>query len=216
MSSMKILLIEDDEDQQEAFEKAVEAFNDDENNRNVESDTVANLSEASNKIDGSYDGAIIDLVLGDDEDGGNKIVRQLGDSFTRIPIIFVTAFPTDVADHPSIILTRRRSDGNHTSDLLLFQNIYNTGLTRIIGGRGLIEKRLSEVFLKNLLPQIGTWISYGKEDSERTERALLRYTLNHLFQLLEEDEELCFPEEVYLHPPIPNRITTGSIVKRKR
>ena len=166
MSTMKILLIEDEEDQQEAFKEVVEAFNDDENNRNVESETAANLSEASNKIDGSYDGAIIDLVLGNDEDGGNKIVRQLGDSFTRIPIIFVTAFPKNVVDHPSIIHTRRRSDGVYTSDLLLFQNIYNTGLTRIMGGRGIIEENLSEVFLKNLLPQIDTWISYAENRSK--------------------------------------------------
>ena len=213
MSKMKILLIEDEEDQQEAFKEAVEAFNDDENNRNVEPDTAANLSEASNKIDGSYDGAIIDLVLDNDEDGGNKIVRQLGDSFTRIPIIFVTAFPRNVVDHPSIIHTRRRSDGVYTSDLLLFQNIYNTGLTRIMGGRGIIEENLSEVFLKNLLPQIDTWISYGQTDPERTEKALLRYALNHLFQLLEEDEENCFPEEVYLYPSVLDRITTGSMVK---
>ena len=215
MSTMKILLIEDEEDQQEAFKEAVEAFNDDEKNRKVEPDTAANLSEASNKIDGSYDGAIIDLVLGNDEDGGNKIVRQLRDSFTRIPIIFVTAFPKNVIDHPSIICKRRRSDGIYTSDLLLFQKIYNTGLTRIIGGRGLIEQRLSEVFLKNLLPQIQTWVSYGTENSERTEKALLRYALNHLLQLLEEDEERCFPEEFYLYPPVSKGITTGCIVKDK-
>jgi CheY-like chemotaxis protein len=216
MSTMKILLIEDEEDQQEAFKEVVEAFNDDENNRNVESETAANLSEASNKIDGSYDGAIIDLVLGNDEDGGNKIVRQLGDSFTRIPIIFVTAFPKNVVDHPSIIHTRRRSDGVYTSDLLLFQNIYNTGLTRIMGGRGIIEENLSEVFLKNLLPQIDTWISYAETDPKRTEKALLRYTLNHLFQLLEEGGGICFPEEVYLYPlypPVLDRITTGNMVK---
>ena len=214
MSAMKILLIEDEEDQQEAFKEAVEVFNDDENNRNIEPDTAANLSEASNKIDGSYDGVIIDLVLGNDKEGGNKIVRQLDDSFTRIPIIFVTAFPQDVIDHPSIIYTRRRSDRSYTytSDLLLFQKIYNTGLTRIMGGRGLIEQQLSEVFLKNLLPQIDTWISYAETEPERTEKALLRYTLNHLLQLLEEDEEDCFPEEVYLYPSVLDRITTGSIV----
>ena len=54
-----------------------------------------------------------------------------------------------------------------------------------------------------------------KKDSERTEKALLRYALNHLFQLLEEDDERCFPEEVYLHPPMSGNITTGSIVKER-
>ena len=58
-------------------------------------------------------------------------------------------------------------------------------------------------------------MSYGKEDPERTEKALLRYTLNHLFQLLEEGDERCFPEEVYLHPPLSGNVTTGSIVNEK-
>ena len=39
--------------------------------------------------------------------------------------------------------------------------------------------------------------------------------MNHLFQLLEEGDEQCFPEEVYLHPPMSGNITTGSIVKEK-
>ena len=214
MSTMKILLVEDKEDQQDIFKDSVEVFNE-QNDLNVEYKIAADLPRALNKIDGSYDGAIIDLWLDNDEDGGNIIVRQLGDSFTRIPIIFVTGFVDLVEDHPSVIKTRSRDEGTYESDLQLFQEILNTGLTRIMGGRGLIERRLSEVFLKNLLPQRQKWMSYGEEDSERTENALLRYALNHLFQLLEEDDERCFPEEVYLSPPLLDIITTGSIVKEK-
>lgn len=214
MSTMKILLVEDKEDQQDIFKDSVEVFNE-ENDLNVEYKIAADLPRALNKIDGSYDGAIIDLWLDNDEDGGNIIVRQLGDSFTRIPIIFVTGFVDLVEDHPSVIKTRSRDEGTYESDLQLFQEIFNTGLTRIMGGRGLIERRLSEVFLKNLLPQRQKWMSYGAEDSERTENALLRYALNHLFQLLEEGDESCFPEEVYLYPHVSENITTGSIVKEK-
>lgn len=105
-----------------------------------------------------------------------------------------------------------KGETEHYELLDRFWDIYNTGLTRIMGGRGLIEQRLSEVFLKNLQPQIPTWVSYGVENSERTQNALLRYTLNHLLQLLEEEEQPCFPEEVYLYPPISGKITTGSIV----
>ena len=214
MSHIKILLVEDAEDQQGIFKDIVDVFNQ-KNNPKVKYEIAEDPEEASSKIDASYDGAIIDLHLGDDEEGGNKIVHQLGDSFTRIPIIFVTAFADAVIDHPSVIKTRRRENGTYESDLLLFQKIHNTGLTRIMGGRGLIEQTLSEVFLKNLLPQIKTWVAYGEENSERTEKALLRYTLNHLFQSLEEDEKPCFPEEVYLHPHVSKEITTGSIVKEK-
>ncbi len=212
MSEIKILLVEDDKDQQDIFKDIVDVFNADKNNINVTHEVAENPEEASSKIDNSYDGAIIDLWLEDNEEGGNEIVDQLDDSFTRIPIVFVTAFADKVIDHPSVIRTRRRQDGTYKSDLLLFQQIHNTGLTRIMGGRGIIEENLSKVFLKNLLPQIDTWISYAETDSERTEKALLRYTLNHLLQLLEEDEKDCFPEEVYLYPSVLDRITTGSIV----
>ena len=208
---MKILLVEDADDQQDIFKSSVEIFNI-KNNLNVQYEIAENISDAFDKIDGSYDGAIIDLKLKNDEDGGNEIVRQLGDSFIRIPVVFVTGFVDLVNDHPSVVKTRSRDEETYESDLLLLQKIQETGLTRIIGGRGLIEQRLGEVFLKNLLPQINTWISYGAEDPERTEKALLRYSLNHLLQLLEENEEDCFPEEVYLYPSVLDRITTGSIV----
>jgi CheY-like chemotaxis protein len=212
MNTMKILLVEDLKEQQDAFKDSVEVFND-RNQLKVEYEIAEDISSALEKIDGSYDGAIIDLRLGNDESGGNEIVRQLRDPFTRIPVIFVTAFVDDVIDHQSIINKRRRQDERYESDLTLFQGIYNTGLTRIMGGRGIIEENLTEVFLNNLLPQIETWASYGETDLARTEKALLRYALNHLFQLLEEDEERCFPEEFYLYPPLLERITTGSIVK---
>ena len=211
---MKILLVEDIKDQQDAFKDSVEVFND-RNQLEVEYEIAANLPSALEKIDGSYDGAIIDLRLGNDQEGGNEIVRQLHDPFTRIPIIFVTAFVNDVIDHPSVIKKRHRTIETYNSDLTLFQGIYNTGLTRIMGGRGVIEENLTEVFLNNLLPQIETWVSYGETDLARTEKALLRYALNHLFQLLEEDEERCFPEEFYLYPHVSETITTGSIVKEK-
>ena len=100
---------------------------------------------------------------------------------------------------------------------MLFQEIYNTGLTRIIGGRGIIEKSLNKLFLKNLLPYREKWAFYGRKylakDPEQTERALLRYTLNHLLQLLEDEDEECFREEVYLYPPMSEKFMTGSIVK---
>ena len=208
---MKILLVEDEKDQQDLFENSIEVFND-KNELHVKCEIAVDVQRALNKIDGSFDGAIIDLRLRGNPEGGNEIVHQLGDSFTRIPIIFVTAYPDLVNDHPSVIKTRSRDNGTYESDLLLFQQIHNTGLTRIMGGRGVIEENLNKVFLKNLLPQIKTWVSYGAENSERTQKALLRYTLNHLLQLLEEEEQPCFSEEVYLYPPISGKITTGSIV----
>ncbi|MCY4401682.1 MAG: response regulator [Candidatus Poribacteria bacterium] len=217
MKPLKILLVEDDTDYQNLFKDGVEVFKNQPNNMDVDFEIVEDVYDAVNIINVSYDGVIIDLHLGGNDQGGNEVVQILYNEFTKIPIVFVTAFADSVNNHPSVIKIRRREDGSYHSDLLLFQQIRDIGLTDIIGGRGLIEQQLRDVYLENLLPQIETWISYGEAyketDPKRTERALLRYTLNHLLQLLEEDEEDYFREEVYLYPSVLDRITTGSIVK---
>lgn len=83
-----------------------------------------------------------------------------------------------------------------------------------MGGRGLIEDQLNKVFLSNLCPTLDSWIEYGNNDRERTKKALLRYTLGHLVAELDGDDTPCYPEEVYLSPPLENTLTTGSIVKK--
>ena len=142
---MKILLVEDEQEQQDAFKEAIDVLQH-RDGLDVQHKIVEDLCSAVNAIDGSYDGAIIDVRLGDDKKDGNELVRQLGGRFTRIPIVFVTAFVNSVDDHPSVIRKRGRDDGTYESDLQLFKGIHDTGLTRIMGGRGDIEKHLTEVF----------------------------------------------------------------------
>ena len=217
MNPLKILFVEDETIPQNAFKNDVEVFKDQPNNPDVKYEIVDNVNDAVKTLDVFYDGAIIDLRLGDNDEGGKEIIQILYNEFTKIPIIVVTGLPDLVVDHPSVIKRRSREVGSYRDDLLLFQQIRDIGLTHIIGRRGLIEHHLREVFLENLLPQIDTWIRYGEAynetDPKRTKRALLRYTVNHLLQLLEEDEEDYFREEVYLYPSVLDRITTGSIVK---
>ena len=216
MSDLKILLVEDSEDQQKIFADSVNVFND--KNKDicaVTFEVAKSLSEAMSKIDGSFDGAIVDLKLGDDDEGGNTVVRQFSETLTRVPVIFVTGFVDLVEDNPSIIHKRARGSESYETDLNMLKGISDTGLTRIMGGRGIIEKTLSRVFLENLLPYKNKWVSYGETDSSRTEKALLRHALSHLLQLLDDDGDRCFPEEVYLTPPLTEKIRTGSVVKEK-
>lgn len=216
MIDLKILLVEDSKDQQDIFKNSVKVFND--KNKDicfVSFEIAQDLPEAEGKINGSFDGAIVDLKLGDDEDGGNTIIRKFSETFTRVPVIFVTAFIDLVENHPSIIHKHARGNESYESDLNMLKRISDTGLTRIMGGRGIIEKTLSQVFLENLLPQKDKWMAYGEQDSPRTEKALLRHALSHLLQLLDDDGDRCFPEEVYLTPPLTDKIRTGSVVKEK-
>ena len=92
--------------------------------------------------------------------------------------------------------------------------VYKTGITKILGGRGHIEQAMQRVFWNNIIPQLNTWKSHAKE-GKQTEKALLRFTINHLMELLEEDGEFCFTEEMFIAPPVSSGVKTGSIVKRK-
>ena len=216
MNKLRLLIVEDDNQELESFKDDLADYTQ-EKKRDIDLVACQTLEEALNTLDNSFDGAIIDLKLVNHRGNeGNQVVEKIRESFFRIPIAIFTGNPGEW-DHnlnEKIILIDVFTKGETEYYELLdkFWEIYNTGLTHIMGGRGRIEQCLNEVFLKNLLPQIDTWVSYGAEDPERTEKALLRYTLNHLFQLLEEDEEDCFPEEVYLYPSVLDRITTGSIV----
>ena len=219
MNKLRLLIVEDVEQELESFRDDLEDYTH-EKKRDIDLIECKTLEEALNTLDNSFDGAIIDLKLENHRSNeGNQVVEKIVESFFRIPIAIFTGNPGDwdhsLNEKTMLIDVFTKGETGYYELLDRFWEIYNTGLTRIIGSRGLIEQRLSEVFLKNLLPQIKTWISYAETDSERTEKALLRYTLNHLFQLLEENDTRCFPDEFYLYPSGSEEITTGSIVKEK-
>ena len=217
MKKLRLLIVEDVEQELESFRDDLEDYTR-EKERDIDLVECKTLEEALDKLDNSFDGAIIDLKLANHRTNeGNQVVQKIRESFFRIPIAIFTGNPGewdhDLDEKIMLIEVFTKGETEYYELLDRFWDIYNTGLTGIMGGRGLIEQRLSEVFLKNLQPQINRWVSYGQENPERTEKALLRYTLNHLLQLLEEHEEDCFPEEVYLYPSVLDRITTGSLVE---
>jgi len=53
------------------------------------------------------------------------------------------------------------------------------------------------------------------EEGEDTKKSLLRCTINHLQQLL-EDGETSLPEETYIYPPRKEELRTGSVIKLKK
>lgn len=222
MRNLKLLLIEDEESAVEACRTSVERYMH-EKERPIKLCVCESVRKAKERLDNSFDGAIIDLKLSDEEDGGVQVVQEIEESLLRLPVFVLTGYPNYLDEdfrqsNTNIIrvFVKGEPDAEYDQILDRLWSIYETGLTRIMGGRGKIEDSLSKVFLKNLLPHMETWESYGKVDPKRTEKALLRHTLNHLSQLLEEDMKSCFPEEMYLAPPLNQDIRPGSIVKEKK
>ena len=230
MSQLKLLIVEDDEQELATCRDSVTRYKH-ERHREIELVVCKNVGEAFSKLDNSFDGAIIDLKLGIDGDGGNEVTGIIEDLQFRIPVVILTGTPDSAESKLPVIEIFKKGDTNAGYDNLLdmFWGIYNTGLTRIMGGRGMIEQALLKVFHQILSKQKDIWIEYGKTDSSGTEKALLRHTLNHLLQILDhkgddDDEVDRFPEEVYLLAPSPDEaitdtkselIRTGSIVKEK-
>ena len=216
MNKFSLLIVEDNEQDLNACRDTVARYQD-ETHREIDLTECKDVTESLSMLDKTFDGAIIDLRLGNDDDAGNQVIKKIEDEQFRIPIVILTGTPGSADKRSPYIQVLKKGDpGSGYYDLLNgFWKIYDTGLTRILGGRGTIESKLGTVFWQNLLPQIDKWGEYGATDSARTENALLRHTLNHLIQLIDEDMKFYFPEEFYLHPPLSSNIRTGSILNEK-
>ena len=214
MSTLQLLIVEDDEQDLERCRVDVENYRDD-TRRNIEIVECKTLDKALEKLDNSYDGAIIDLKLTPQGVEGIEVIKEIRKLFFRIPIFIFTGNPDIRNESIKGIEVFLKGETRYYNLIDQLWDTYETGLTRMMGRAGRIEELLGKVFLENLLLQRKRWISYGKEDLERTENALLRYTLDYLLQLLEEDDKPRYPEEVYIYPHLSDEITTGSIVREK-
>lgn len=229
---MTLILIEDNVEETQSCQNAVKDFNDDHKDKKwcIRLETYTNIENASKALENSYfDGAIIDMKLADSGNEGNQALDVIRKHLKRIPVAIYTGTPdvADVTDIPSIGLFKK-ADITYGQLIYKFWDIYKTGLTKIMGGKGQIEQSLSQIFIKYLLPKISpeptvseksNWVSYAEEDPDNTEKALLRYTLNHLIHELYKSSENCYPDEMYIH--LPNleldqvKVDTGCILKNK-
>ena len=215
MSELRLLIVEDNVDELETCRRTIRRHSV-EIGREIELVECGDVNEAIALLDNTFDGAIIDirLSLSGLGDEGNEIIRKIEEGFFRIPVAVLTGTPDSVDCSKCIGVFKKGDRGAGYDDLVdRFFAIYDTGLTRILGGRGTIESKLGQVFLNNLLPQIGTWEAYADSYPCRTENALLRHTLNHLIQLIDTEIVECFPEEFYLYPPVSEEIRAGSILE---
>lgn len=217
METIQILFVEDNETPIRTFENELKDFNDENTTLKIKAVVKKTYDEAIQAIDKSFDAIIMDLALGQDQDAGNKIVKELKSLGLRIPILFVSGNHSNVSPNPLIINIRARDNGDYEQDFKNIVNVYNTGLTNILGGRGEIEKKLSEIFSETVLPELDIWKQYASKQTEdkQTEKALLRLVVNHLNHLLEEDEIPSYPEEFYIYPVKDEILRTGTLLQSR-
>lgn len=226
MSKMQLILVEDDINDIELCKNAVRDFMTDEN-CHLDLQIANDVPSAIEAFKSShYDGAIVDIKLASASNGGNQVLEEVKNQLRRVPVVIMsgTSFDAVIEDVP-LVDSYLKGEKSYLDIIKSLWDIYNTGLTKIMGGKGEIEKCLSEIFVNILLPQItpdpnnksNNWITYAQDKPENTEKALLRYTLNHLIHYLYHVDNFCYPEEMYLylHSPILQNINTGCILTEK-
>jgi hypothetical protein len=206
---IKLLIVEDNEQELGTCRSSIKRYQA-QKNRQIEIIECKTIEQAKEKLDASFDGAIVDLNLGTDGYTGNDVIKEIFTSF-RIPAAILTGTPQNAILVTESIKVYTRGEIEYVELFDIFFDVYNTGLTKILGGRGDIEKIMHRVFWTHLLPNIDGWMAYVSNGKD-TEKALLRFTINHLLELLDDEINSCFPEEMYIFPPVSDQIRTGSIV----
>ncbi len=210
---MKLLLVEDQPECIADFTSTLKRYRT-QHSIDIEIVPASSVDEAIIKLNASFDGAIIDLKLNEDKNGGNKVIEEIQDKY-RIPIAVLTGTPSNFGHDSSPLLGLFLKDDGYDPVLNFLKSIYLTGLTQILGGRGVFEKSLNELFWKNI-PQAITHFIEGEEDSISTQTQLLRYTISHMGEHLEHNMSIYSNSaETYIYPPIRSSVTEGGIVKEK-
>jgi len=226
MTELKLLIVEDDPELITAYKRDIISFN-------LVSEIKIKHTQVSKKEDALsilnnkdlyFDAAIVDLKLDSDEKidndfSGNEVIRAIKSNL-RFPVFVVTGTPQDIAEDLKLesSLFKIKTRGEEDDLLQQLVNIYNTGITKILGKSGQIENYLNKIFWDHLSNSMESWIVDKARNSEEKEKALLRYTLSHIQEYLDLKEnlqsfEFYTPAEFYITPPIKPNLFTGDVVK---
>lgn len=212
MDILKLLIVEDDEKELAICESSRKRY-EHEKSRLIKIVASKTLNDAKEMLNNSFDGAIVDLKLStvNDRYEGNVIVKEIRESY-RIPIAILTGTPQNAEIENSFLGVYTRGEIEFVELFDLFYQIYDTGLTKIFGGRGIIEQEMDNIFWNSIKPNFEEWKIYTQK-GESTEKGLLRFTVSHLLELLDIDSDTYYPEEMYVTSPHLDGTMTGNIVK---
>lgn len=220
-NTFNLLIIEDDDSQIEIYQDAVDEYNrkapEIKFNIVVEKSLSNGLQILKSNV---FDGATIDLKLSskDTEGEGNEIIREIRNKY-RFPIVVLSGYPDDLDDElreeNRFFRIYPRSSIMYSQILDDFIKIYSTGVTRILGIRGVINTLLDDIFWNRLSNSIDYWIKQSIPGSN-TEKIISRYIVTHLSEFLDLNEEGKFENyhvsEIYISPPVRKFLFTGDII----
>lgn len=209
----KLLLIEDSAEDANSFQDTVKRLNVAAEQDVYHLEVAETYAVGMEKVSEKLNGIIVDIKL-DEDHSGNEIIREIVKK-VRVPVAIFTGTPDIELDDNSPIQVFKKGDTSHEEILQELCAISDTGLFNVLGGTGIIENVMTQIFWKNLYPQISLWKEKRKQGIE-TEKVLLRYAVSHIQELIDADVPAYVTEEMYIKPPISRDIKTGSIFQSSK
>jgi len=222
-SMLRLLIVEDNEEQIKLYKDTIDEFNA-RSNIKINIEIGNNLEEGLKQIrTNDFDAAIIDLRLGSEDmtGKGKQIIKEIKSNL-RFPVFILTAYPGDLDEDlkkENVFYKIYEQTKKDTIEVLEeMTDVYKTGITKIMGRRGIIEETLQKVFWGNIVINMEYW-KKEVENKDKIEKVLSRHILAHLVESLkltkEGEFEKCHPAEVYIMPPVKKDFSTGDILKDK-
>ncbi|NDV42944.1 response regulator [Flagellimonas sediminis] len=223
MKELNLLIVEDDKDALKSYKRDIDSYN-------LESTVKIKPIESSDKDEALellkgrniFDAAIVDLDLlgkGGEDSSGNEVIREIKSNL-RFPVFVITGTPQNVAEdlkeESALFKIKTRGEQEEEGYLEQFVKIYDTGITNILNSKGTIENYLNNIFWNHMSNSLDLWINDSSRDPEEKEKSLLRYTLLHMHEYLDQsssgDLEKYHPAEFYISKPVKPNIFTGDVI----
>jgi len=220
MEELRILIVEDDKDiYNDVYKRNIDLFNLENNNYNIVSIWIQHKEDAISAIKNPeyiFDGAIVDLDLmgsGGTDTSGNEVVKEIKENL-RFPIFVITGTPHHISPElnaPSSLFNVFERDEVDVIDTLnKFKAIKATGILNLLNRNGKIDSLIQNIFWNHLSTSLENWVLDNKRNSAEKEDSLLRYTILHMLEYL--DESKVHPSEFYITRPVKENLSTGDLI----
>ncbi len=221
MDELRILIVEDDERKRNDYSTFIKAYNLDPDTEqfDIKEEFATNKDEAIEKLknpDNQFDGAIVDLDLigtGGTDTSGNEVISTIKKSL-RFPIFVVTGTPDNIAaEHKAknTVFEVFERDNVDLDDIFQrFYSIKSTGIVNLLNRNGKIEVLIQNIFWNHISTSLDNWALDNKRDPTEKEGSLLRYTILHMLEYL--DESKVHPSEFYITRPVKENLSTGDLI----
>lgn len=219
MEEINILIVEDDKSKRDDYTRFIKAYNLDKKDCIIIEEFGVDKNEAIEKLkkpEKEYDGAIVDLDLegtGGTDSSGNEVIAQIKANL-RFPTFVITGTPHHLSKElnvTSIIFDVFERDDVDLDDVFdRFCEIKRTGILNLLNRNGRIEELIQNIFWNHISTSLDNWTKDVKRTSEEKEDSLLRYTILHMLEYL--DESKVHPSEFYLTRPVKEYLSTGDLV----